>query len=353
MNIILTTALVIAAAVAFFSILLTISGKYFISYGKFKIIVNDHTQFMVKGGDTLFEALEANAIQIPVLCGGKGTCGSCKVKVVEGSGKLLPIEEIHLSEDDKQKGYRLSCQYRVTNDLRIILPDELMTANLYQSTIVGFERITDDIRLVRLKIATEHPIQIDPVQYIRLICPVFTNTKSSIKRDYFIGTYDSIQSCVDLYVKHVPEGICSSYFHEQIKLDDPIELAGPYGQFKVPQADSPILLVFDGNGYGAIVSILNYLSKLDDKRSITLLQIDSTEKSDLKDYTLARFTEMDLAWHRVTTTEVDDAFVDNLLTDCTKCFVYLYATKDRVKLIRKHLLLKGVKAEHLNYLYLT
>ena len=111
MSTIINTALVISITVAIFSILLTLFNKYFTNYGKYQITINGETKLIVKGGDSLYECLEQNAIQIPILCGGKGTCGSCKIRILGTSTALLPIEDIHLSEADKLNGFRLQYQY--------------------------------------------------------------------------------------------------------------------------------------------------------------------------------------------------------------------------------------------------
>ena len=53
-----------------------------------------------KAGGTLLSTLAENHIFIPSACGGQGTCGVCRVTVLEGGGSLLPTEEGHINRKE-------------------------------------------------------------------------------------------------------------------------------------------------------------------------------------------------------------------------------------------------------------
>ena len=86
---------------------------------------DDQQKFTIEGGDMLLSALTDHGVKISSSCGGKGSCGYCKVQVESGAGELLPTEEIYMSRDEKLRGIRLACQVKVKSDMEIVMPDFL------------------------------------------------------------------------------------------------------------------------------------------------------------------------------------------------------------------------------------
>jgi NADH:ubiquinone oxidoreductase subunit E/ferredoxin len=84
-------------------------------------------EFSVKGGDYLHTCLSENGVKVSSSCGGKATCGYCKVRVLDGGGPILPTEEIFMSRQEKREGMRLACQVKVKEDLSLEIPDFLTT----------------------------------------------------------------------------------------------------------------------------------------------------------------------------------------------------------------------------------
>jgi Na+-transporting NADH:ubiquinone oxidoreductase subunit F len=110
------------------TILLIIADKLLVSYGQCKIVVEqegEETTYEVEGGANLLTYLIENGIEISSSCGGKGSCGYCKVQVTEGGGPILPTEEIFMSRAEKARDMRLACQVKVKNDIKIVIPDYL------------------------------------------------------------------------------------------------------------------------------------------------------------------------------------------------------------------------------------
>jgi len=110
------------------TVLLLVADKLLVTYGECKITVRrgeEKLEFTVEGGNTVLDAFIAQNIEISSSCGGRGTCGYCKVRVVKGGGPILPTEEIFMSRREKQEHMRLACQVKVKNDLNIIVPDYL------------------------------------------------------------------------------------------------------------------------------------------------------------------------------------------------------------------------------------
>ena len=123
--------LIISAILLVITILLVIAEKFLVSYGECKITVrkDDEVQeFTVEGGSFLLTDLTSHNIDITSSCGGKATCGYCKVQVLNGGGSILPTEEIFMDRQEKNSGMRLACQVKVKEDMEILIPDYLTTA---------------------------------------------------------------------------------------------------------------------------------------------------------------------------------------------------------------------------------
>ena len=91
------------------------------------ITINGTRKEKVEAGSILLFALWRRKIFLPSLCGGQAQCGRCKVKVLKGGGERTPPEEPFLSPEERAQGFRLACQVKVTGDLDIRVPDELIS----------------------------------------------------------------------------------------------------------------------------------------------------------------------------------------------------------------------------------
>jgi Na+-transporting NADH:ubiquinone oxidoreductase subunit F len=112
------------------TILLAIADRLLVTYGDCKITVSkegEEKEITVQGGNSLLTYLTAHGVKINSSCGGKGSCGYCKVQVISGGGQLLPTEEIFMSREEKQNNIRLACQVKVKEDVKIYIPDFLET----------------------------------------------------------------------------------------------------------------------------------------------------------------------------------------------------------------------------------
>ncbi|MBN2542683.1 NAD(P)H-dependent oxidoreductase subunit E [bacterium] len=133
------------------TILLSIADKFLVTYGKCKITVtqeDEHKEFVVEGGNYLHSELISHGYHIQASCGGKATCGYCKVMVKSGGGSMLPTEEVFMSKEEKKAGTRLSCQVKVKEDIEIQIPDFFSTVrNIVKNQMydpkVDWQFITD------------------------------------------------------------------------------------------------------------------------------------------------------------------------------------------------------------------
>lgn len=84
-----------------------------------KLTVNKNLILEVRKGESLFHELYRNKIFIPSTCGGSGTCALCKCVVNSGGGVFSKMEELTLSEEEKNAKIRLSCQVKLNSNIEI------------------------------------------------------------------------------------------------------------------------------------------------------------------------------------------------------------------------------------------
>ena len=124
------SVLIISLILLVITILLAIADRLLVNYGECRIVVHqegEQKEFLVQGGNPLLTDLTNNGIEVNSSCGGKATCGYCKVTVLSGGGKILPTEKIFMSREEELNQMRLACQVKVRNNIEILIPDFLTT----------------------------------------------------------------------------------------------------------------------------------------------------------------------------------------------------------------------------------
>src|SRR5437868_14958654 len=79
----------------------------------------------VPPGTTLFSAAHWIGLPIDSTCGGRGTCGKCKVQVLEGGAEITIADRKQLRPSELEAGWRLSCQAKVYEDTTVTVPELL------------------------------------------------------------------------------------------------------------------------------------------------------------------------------------------------------------------------------------
>ena len=124
-TIILGVAVFVLVIVALVIVLLFAKSRL-VSSADVTITVNDDPDKAIRthAGNTLLNTLADRKIFVPSACGGKGTCGVCKVNVISGGGAMLPTEVVHISRGEGREGCLLSCQVNVKQYMSIELETE-------------------------------------------------------------------------------------------------------------------------------------------------------------------------------------------------------------------------------------
>lgn len=304
---------VIVLGVIFFTLIILIlvgfiieSKKRLVPQGKLKIIVNNDeaNPIIVNPGEKLLNALANNQIFVSSACGGGGSCGQCKVKVLDKDQKLLPTEKSHINKKQAKEGYRLSCQLPVKKDLKIELPPEIFSAKKMECEVISNDNVATFIKEFILKLPEGIDLDFEAGGYIQIIVPPYEvnfkdfdigekfikdwqdtgllNLKSKVDeeviRAYSMANYPLEKGIVKLNVRiatpplydlSIPPGKGSSYIFSR-KPGDKVTIMGPFGEFKASDTDAEMVFIGGGAGMAPLRSIIfDQLLRLNSKRKIS------------------------------------------------------------------------------------
>ena len=263
--------------------------------GPVKLIINGEKNVEVNSGDTLLTTLGNNKIFLPSACGGGGTCVQCKCQVVEGGGEILPTEEPHFTRKEISDGWRLGCQVKVKQDMKIEVPEEVFGIKKWEAKVksnfnvasfikefvieipeemdykaggyIQIEIPECDINYKEMDITShpdEHP---DNPQKFKLewdkfnLWPLNMKNNETVERAYSMASYPAEGKQIMLNVRiatppwdgkkndwmTVNPGIASSYIFSK-KPGDTVTISGPYGEFFINESDAEMLYVGGGAG---------------------------------------------------------------------------------------------------------
>jgi len=266
---VLIAVVVVSSIGTVLAALLTVCEHFLANYGPCRININDERDVTVQGGKNLLSMLTAEKIFIPSACGGRGTCGLCKLKVLEGAGPLLPTEEPFLDAEEIESDVRLSCQVKVRNDLRIEIPPELFAVREYVCKCADIVDLTHDIKHFRFELVEPDRIDFVAGQYIQLLAPVYKKGGEEVYRAYSVSSDPARTDSVETIIRLVPGGICTTYCFDYLKVGDEVRLNGPYGDFRLSDTDAPMVFIAGGSGMAPIKCILHYMKSTDNKRKAT------------------------------------------------------------------------------------
>lgn len=119
----------------------------------------------VPAGTTLFNAAHWAGLPIESTCGGRGTCGKCRVRVLEGLHEPTLADHRHLSDDELADGWRLSCQQEIQADSACEVPNLQRVPKAATMGVGRFVMLEPNVQQVVLPI--ERPTLEDPRSHLR------------------------------------------------------------------------------------------------------------------------------------------------------------------------------------------
>jgi len=279
MELLISVGVVAAIAVAL-AVLMVIADATIGNYGEKKVTVNDDKELTVTGGLTLLTALKEQGLFIPSACGGRGSCGLCKVKVAAGGGEILATELPWLSAGERAAKVRLSCQFKVKNDLKIAVPQELLSVREYTAEVTRIVDLTRDLKEVTFALRGPATIDFKAGQYVQLEVSPYELTDEPLYRAYSVASAPSMKDRLELEIKYVPEGIATTWVHRHLAVGDIVTLNGPYGDFGLHDGDRDIIMMATGSGMAPMRSILLDMAEKGSARKVTYL-FGCKERCDL------------------------------------------------------------------------
>jgi Na+-transporting NADH:ubiquinone oxidoreductase subunit F len=247
---------------------LLLAEMVLVNYGTCTIDINSGGRVLeVDGGQSLLNALYGEKVFIPSACGGRGSCGYCKVVVASGGGPLLPTETPYLSRREARANTRLACQVKVRGDIELRIPEDLLNVKLFDARVESATPLTHDIKEIKLSLVNPEEIEQRPGQYVQVQAP---SPEGPVFRAYSISSPVYEKNRVELVVRLVPGGVGSTYIHH-LNPGDKVTLTGPFGEFRLNEDPSvEIVCVGGGCGMAPMRNIIHTVLKRWPERSIWL-----------------------------------------------------------------------------------
>jgi Na+-transporting NADH:ubiquinone oxidoreductase subunit F len=299
--------LLLLGVAAFTAVILLLVGiivnarRMLVNTGVVNICINDEKNYEVNAGGKLLNALADNGIFVSSACGGGGSCGQCRVKVLDGGGEILPTEKSHINRKEEREGFRLSCQCAVKQDMQIELEPEVFAAKRWDCEVISNDNVATFIKEFTLKIPEK--VDFRAGGYIQIVVPPYeaafsdfdieeqytdewkkyglfnlkADSNEEIQRAYSMANYPEEEGIIKLNVriatpppnKKVPPGIGSSYIWSR-KPGDKVTIAGPFGEFFAQDTQNEMVIIGGGAGMAPLRSIVfDQLKRLDSDRKIS------------------------------------------------------------------------------------
>lgn len=251
------------------ALIMVIAQRWLSNYGEVKININAKKDITVTGGSSLLTALGKQQIFLPSACGGRGSCGACKCKVESGGGPLLPTEKPFLSKAEIEGSVRLACQVKVKSDISIRIPESIFNIRRFESVVEEIIDYTYDTKGIVFKLLEGQAIDFKAGQYVQLESRPYGKVKQSVIRAYSVASKPESKDRIQLIIRLVPEGLCTTWVHSNLQVGDKVSFTGPYGDFYLRDTDADILFVAGGSGKAPIKSILEHLQEVGTDRKMT------------------------------------------------------------------------------------
>ena len=304
------TQIIIISVVAFLVVTLILVGLLLFAKAKLtpsgtvKININDGSKVVeVTPGSSLLATLAAEKIFLPSACGGKGSCGQCKCRVISGGGTILPTEVGFFNKKQITNNWRLGCQVKVKEDMQIAVPESALSVKKWECEVISNKNVATFIKEFCVKIPDGETLNYRSGGYIQVDVPAMTVDYKNIDVDpqfredwekmgvfnlkmvnptptlraYSMATYPAEGNIIKLNVRiatppfdrvkggfmDVNPGICSSYIYS-LKPGDKVTVSGPYGEFFVPDNcpdDQEFVFIGGGAGMAPMRSHIMHLFK--------------------------------------------------------------------------------------------
>lgn len=288
-------------------VVILIARSRLVSSGKVTININDNPNNNVTtaAGGKLLQTLAGEGIFLSSACGGGGTCGQCRCKVLDGGGSILPTEEGHFTQGEIRDGMRLACQVAVKQDMKIEIDPEFFDVKKWECEVISNDNVATFIKELTLKIPEGEVVPFRAGGYVQLEAPPhtvhykdfdiakeyhedwdnfnlwrYTSTVTEpVIRAYSMANYPEEKGIIKFNIRiasppprepeGTPPGKMSSYVFS-LKPGDKITVSGPYGEFFAKDTKAEMVFIGGGAGMAPMRShIFDQLKRLNSDRKIS------------------------------------------------------------------------------------
>ena len=288
-------------------IVLNTISNFLLPQGEVDIIINDDPSksLKVQTGSTVLSALSSQNVYLPSACGGQGTCAQCKCQVVEGGGEILTTEKAYISRKDQKDHWRLGCQVKIRDNMKIKVPDEIFSIRKWDAVVKSNDNVATFIKELILQLPEDDPILFESGGYIQIDVPKYKDldyksfdigdeyrddwdkfdvwqykaeNPEPVFRAYSMANHPAEGNMIMLNIRiaspppdnpNVPPGIASSYTFN-LKAGDKVTVSGPYGEFYIKDTDREMVYIGGGAGMAPLRSHIFHLLKTEkSKRKIS------------------------------------------------------------------------------------
>ena len=290
-------------------IVLLVAKSKLVPSGNVKLTINGEKEAEVPIGGTLLSTLQGENIYLSSACGGSGSCGQCRCRVVEGGGEILPTETGFFSRKEQKEHWRLACQTKVKEDMQVIVPESVFGVKEWECEVVSNRNISTFIKEFVVKLPEGEVMNFQSGSYAQITIPPYDikyadydidekfrgdwdhfdmwsltckNDTETI-RAYSMANYPAEGNIITLNVRiatppmdrathkwlPVSPGISSSYIFS-LKPGDKVRMSGPYGDFHIQDTDAEMLYIGGGAGMAPLrAQILHLFRTLHTGRKVS------------------------------------------------------------------------------------
>ena len=293
--------LIVLALVA----VILIAQRRLVSGGNIRLNINGEKNVEIPSGGKLLGALASQNLFVSSACGGGGTCGQCRVKVIEGGGDILPTELSHITKREAREGQRLSCQVACKRDMKIEVPQEVFGIKQWTCRVRSNHNVATFIKELVLELPEGEEVPFRAGGFIQIERPsgldidykgfdveeeyredwdkfklwdYRSKTDESVVRAYSMANYPEERGIIMLNVRiaspppnnpRVPPGKMSSYIFA-LKPGDEVVISGPFGEFFARETDKEMIFVGGGAGMAPMRShLFDQFRRIGTKRKVT------------------------------------------------------------------------------------
>ena len=309
--------------------------KHLVSTGEVSIEINEDLDrsLTTNAGGKLLNTLADAGIFLSSACGGGGTCGQCRCRVVSGGGSMLSTEEGHFTRGEAKEGWRLSCQTAVKQDMKIEVPAEVFGVKRWECEVVSNHNVATFIKELVLKLPEGEEVDFRAGGFVQFEIPpyhidykdmiieeeyqpdwkkfgVFENESKvdeTTIRAYSMANYPEEKGIMKFNIRvaspppgsDFPPGKMSSYLFT-LKPGDVVTIFGPYGEFFAKDTDAEMVFIGGGAGMAPMrAHIFDQLLRLHTKRKITFWYggRNQTELFYVDEYDKLAADHDNFSWH--------------------------------------------------------